>query len=344
MRRMIGWVLVVILLLGCGAYRRPLFICTQEPVCTVDIDAESYSFLKYGQDTGMIIPGLCQNFVPQGIAYWSQKNWILISGYFSPVSESIGSAVLAVDLKTGDMTGEYTLSDRQGRAYNGHFSGLAVTETDLYITGHYSLYRIPLREFTRVGCKGTLKVAQQLPVSTAAASCAYTDGVLWVGEHYHARAYPLRGEHVMRSNDGQTYYAWLLGYRITKEGRLKPCAVYSIPDRIQGVTLLNDGRVVLSQSYGRTNASQILICSDPRVGKPDAYVEVEGYTVPLWFLDNANGMRSLEAPPMAEGCCNVNGEVYLIFESGAYYYRAFMPENPALHPTDRIWKLDLINN
>lgn len=338
------WIFAALFLLGCGLPQPDLFVCTQEQVCESEIGDGFYSFLEHGQDTGMIVPGLRQNFVPQGLAHWAARNWLMISGYFSPEIENITSAILAVDLKTGDMAGEYTLINENAEPYNGHFSGLAVTDKDLYVTGPYCLYRIPLEEFSRVGRKGDLRVKEELPVSAAAASCAYADGVLWVGEHYHAKAHPLKGEHVMRNNDGQVYYAWLIGYRITKKGELRPCAVYSIPDRIQGVALLDDGRIVLSQSYGRTNPSQLLICRDPSMGKPDAYVEVEGQSVPLWFLDKVNGMYSLEAPPMAEGCCNVDGDVYLIFESGAYYYRAFMPENPALHPTDRIWKLDLANH
>lgn len=339
--RMLAILILVLFLTGCDAAPFDLFVCTQETVCQTAIDRSLYSFLEHGQDTGIVVPGLQQNFVPQGIAYWPDRNCFLLSGYFAPVSQQLSSVVLAVDRKSGTMVGEYTLETEEGRAYIGHFSGLAVGERDLFVTGSYCLYRIPLREFTRVGRKGSLQVAQELPVSTAAASCVYANGILWVGEHYHAKAYPLKGEHVMRGNDGQIYSAWLIGYRITKQGELAPCAVYSIPDRIQGVAVSEDGKVVLSQSYGRTNPSAILIFQNPRVRQPDAWVQADGVQVPLWFLDSINGVEDLAAPPMAEGCCYVDGCVYVIFESAAYYYRAFMPENPSLHPIDRIWKLDI---
>ena len=338
---MFAILILVLFLVGCDATPFDLFVCTQEAVCQTAIDRSLYVFLEHGQDTGIVVPGLRQNFVPQGIAYWPERNWFLLSGYFAPVSQQLSSVILAVDGRTGKMTGEYTLQDLDGKTYNGHFSGVTVGESDLFVTGSYCLYRIPLGEFARVGRKGSLQVSQELSVSTAAASCVYANGILWVGEHYHAKAYPLKGEHVMRGNDGQIYSAWLIGYQITKQGELTPCAVYSIPDRIQGVAVSEDGKVVLSQSYGRTNPSAILIYQNPHIRQPDAWVQADGLQVPLWFLDSTNGVESMDAPPMAEGCCYVDGFVYVIFESAAYFYRAFMPENPSLHPIDSIWKLEI---
>jgi len=320
------------------------FSYTQEAVCTGTIDRENYGFFDCAADTGIVIPGLRQNFIPQGIAFWNKRNWLLISGYFMPASGSSAAAVLAVDLCSGKLAGEYTLVDGLGREYGGHFSGIAVTDTDLYVTGSYCLYRVPLMELLRAGKQGALSVAQELPVSAAPSSCNYSDGILWLCEHYQPRTFPLKGDHVSVCNDGNTHHAWMVGYKITHKGTLKPYCVFSVPDRIQGITVLADGSILLSQSYGRRNPSRLLVCRDPRQNTPDVYVDLEGHTVPLWYLDSANGMQSVCAPPMAEGCCAVEDRVYLIFESGAYYYRAYAPDNPAVDPTDKIWMLTLLEN
>lgn len=317
------------------------FSCTQEAVCSGRIDRDAYGFFDLAADTGIIVPGLRQNFVPQGIAYWEGKNWLMLSGYFMPLSRSFASAVLAVDLETGNLAGEYTLADAMGREYGGHFSGVAVTKTDLYVTGPYCLYRVPLMEIVRTGKQGVLQVAQKLPVSVAAGSCNYSDNTLWVGEYYESRAYPLKGDHLIECNDGTIHHAWMVGYRITGSGGLKPYCVFSVPDKIQGITVLADGSILLSQSYGRTNPSSLLLCQDPRRDTPDKSIELEGYTVPLWCLDSVNGMESICAPPMAEGCCAAGDKVFLIYESAAYYYRAFAPDNTAVDPTDKIWMLTM---
>lgn len=342
MKRMVAFFLVpvaafLVSCAGAGSSEVPaLFCCTQETVCSAVIDREAYDFFENGYDSGMIVPGLLQNFVPQGIACWEAKSWLMISGYFMPASGA-SAAVLAVDMKTGLLAGEYTLVDESGREYGGHFSGVAVTETDMYVTGPNCLYRVPLQQIARAGRKGALAVLQELPVSADPGSCNYSDEILWVCEHYQSQAYPLKGEHVTVCGDGQIYYAWMIGYKMTHRGTLKPYCVFSVPDRIQGITVLADGRIFLSQSYGRNNPSSLLLCQDPRQRTPDAYVNLEGRKVPLWHLDSKNGMQSISAPPMSEGCCAVAGEVYLVYESAAYYYRAFAPKNSAADPTDKIW-------
>lgn len=333
--------LTVLLYCGCSGIgnigQTQMFYCTQDGVCDERIDPDKYAFFHYAADSGIVIPGLRQNFVPQGIGYWEEKDWLMLSGYFIPVSGTSAASLLAVDRKTGQLAGEYTLVDRSGREFGGHFSGIAVTASDLYVTGPYCLYRVPLRNVYQAGNQGALTVAQKIPLSVAADSCNYSRETLWVCEYYQPQAYPLKGEHMTVCNSGETHYAWMAGYHISPQGELKPKCVLTVPDRVQGITVLPDGRVLLSQSYGRRNASRLLLCQDPRRNAADQYVELDGTRVPLWHLDSANGVEYISAPPMAEGCCAVGDVVYLIFESAAYYYRAFTPENPALDPTDKIW-------
>lgn len=342
MRRMVFLLFCLVLVLGgCEKSGDVVFTCTQQAVCDKPIAAGTYSFLDHAENTGIVVPGLRQNFIPQGITHWEERNWLLISGYFLPVTEGMNSAILAVALPSGRLVGEYSLKNKDGRAYNGHFSGLAVAEKDLYVTGPNCLYRIPLREFSKAGQKGALTVAQEIPVQVAAAGCAYSDGILWVSEYYQKDNFPLTGEHVTLCGDGTTHYAWMMGYRIVDREKLEPCFVISIPDRVQGVAFLPDGKLVLSQSYGRKNPSKIFLFQDPRNGSADGWVSVAGRNLPLWYLDSTSGLQTMDAPPMAEGCCEDGDAVYFIFESAAYFYRGMAKENTSLHPTDRIWKLNI---
>lgn len=308
--------------------------CTQEIVCRSKKDKERYSFYKYAKDSGIIVPGLRQNFVPQGIACWEEQNRFFISGYFMPQAGGWTSALLAVDGKTGNLVGEYRLIGEGGGECGGHFSGVAISNTDLYVTGDRCLYRVPLTAFLGVSNSCSVAVAQTISLEVVPGSCNYSVGTLWVCEHFRSGNHPRRVGSTAAGVDG----GWMIGYKICSDGTLEPDCVFVVPDKIQGITVLDDGRVVLSQSYGRKTPSQIFVFQDPRQHDSDGFVSVAGRTVPLWQLKKRGEAQMLSAPPMAEGCCTMGEEVYVVFESAAYYYRAYSPGNTAVDPTDKIWR------
>jgi hypothetical protein len=180
-------------------------------------------------------------------------------------------------------------------------------------------------------------VESWIPLAVDGGTCSYANDRLWVSEHYEPKDYPLRGEHTVTAGDGTVRHAWMVGYRVDGECVVPQC-VFAVPDRVQGVAVLNDGRVVLSCSYGRTNPSEILICKDPTEQVPLCWVTMDGQSIPLWCLDEKAVLQRVAAPPMSEGCCVVDDSVYILFESGAYYYREFTPGNTAVDPTDKIWR------
>lgn len=340
---MIGFLLAaVFFFFGCsgeaGRASDQVLSYTQDAVCTNSIDEAVYDIFTLSPEMEYIIPGLRQNFVPQGIGFWKERDVLLISGYFKPVENAAG-IILAVSSVSGELVGEYQLLKENGTAVTGHFAGLAITGTDLFVTGDGCLYRIALKDIT--GAKKSLQVRQTIPVSVETAACNFSDGILWICEHYRRGDAPLRKPQTMISNDGEEYHAWMVGYQITAMGRLRPYCVFAVPDCIQGITVTDGGTVVLTQSYGRANGSKLFLCRDPRESTPDGYVTMGQFQVPLWYLDGENGWEVYDAPPMAEGCCAHGGKLYLLFESAAYYYRAFDPANIARDPTDRIWKMDI---
>ena len=332
MRRM-SFLLAILLSISLSGCTERAVFCTQERVCKEGSIPDSYELLFYGRDTGFVIPGLKQNFVPQGLAVWQEANTLLLSGYFMPLSGSVSSVLLALDGTNGKLVGEYTLIDSVGRNIGGHFSGVAVTERDLIVTGDHCLYRIPL------ACLGkgrtTLKVEQIIPLEISSDSCGFGRGELWVCEYYQQNRFPLQEEHVVFCGDGTEHHAWMVCYAF--EDGLEAKCVFSIPDKIQGVAVLKDGALLLSQSYGRKNASSLLVYDDPRSQPPDSYVMLADRMLPMWNLDKEHLRQNISAPPMTEGCCGSKDGVYLIFESAAYYYRSFNADNRSIHPTDTIW-------
>ena len=313
------------------------FSYTQERVCEdySPLVMISYaSFFASASDTGITMPALNQNFVPQGIDYWEKADVFLISGYFNPSSTS--SVILAVRKSDGKYVGEWSLKNKSGSWHTAHDGGIAVTETDIYLANSSKLFRIPLSQIVQTGNHGTLKIEQEISVPVRASYCNYSCGYLWVGEFsiYGNSSYTITG-HEFGEN-----YAWTVGYRLGSDGRpeSKPSVVISTPERIQGFCMLDDGRLFMTRSYGRTSDSYFYITTEkPLTRAADGSVTISGKSVPLYEVNQNVNCRSVKVVPMAEGCTCIGNTAYVIFESAAYYYRAATPTSVSKNPTDRIW-------
>jgi hypothetical protein len=315
------------------------FSYTSERVCSdygsSVLNSSAYSaFFASTSDSGITIPALAQNFVPQGIDYWDEAGVFLISGYFNPASSS-SSVLLAVEKDTGKYVGEWSLKNTDGSAHTAHDGGVAVTEKDIYLSNGSKLFRISLDQLKKTGNHGTLKIEQAISVPVKASYCNYSGGYLWVGE------FSLQGNasYTITGHEYAGNYAWTAGYRLGADGRPEssPAVIISTPERIQGFCMFDDGRIFMTRSYGRTNDSYFYITKTALLSSdPDASVTVGGKNVPLYLVAPEENCTSVRGVPMAEGCTALGGKAYVIYESGAYYYRA-ASSSVSKNPTDRIW-------
>lgn len=318
---------------------------TQESVCdqlTFENTGERYPrFFEQASSTGIIMPGLNQNFVPQGIDFWDEANRFLISGYFNPNDEGYPSVLLALDSQTGEFLGEFWLKNVDGSDHSQHDGGVAVTGKDLYLSNGSKLFRISLDQIENTEPGGTLQIEEEIPVPVKASYCNYSYGAVWVGEFSikDDPTYDISG-HEFEENE-----AWTVGYRLKSDGSLEdlPFCVISTPDKIQGFSVSESGNVFMTMSYGRKNDSYLLVSPESFTAYfPAGTVEIEGNQVPLYYIFDYFYFSSdnLRAIPMAEGVTFVGNDAYIIFESGAYYYRDYSSKK-AKYPTDTIWKYSL---
>ena len=295
-------------------------------------DAAYDRFYQSGE-LSVLIPGLAEGIVPQGISYMPEENWLLFAGYRA---DKENSALIAVDLATGEVVKEAILHYANGSDYNGHAGGVCVTEQDIYLSNAHMLYRIPLSDFRALPASGSCRFVQEIPVPVNASFCCYSEGVLWVGEFQYTGDYPTDASHRVRSADG-LQRAWTCGY-VMKEGQdfSLPDYVLSTTERIQGITTVN-GIIYLSQSYGRRANSMIYRYENVLERPADGTVELEGGQAPLWILDSKVRQAALICPPMTECLCTVDGKVLVLFESAAQTYMD--PSNPSVNPMDRVFRL-----
>lgn len=329
---------------------------TQAPVVTDDTNADgtaaSDAYKKAYPDymanaaPDVVLPGLTdgENLVPQGIAYWAEKNWLLVSYYVDKYdSANAGAAVIAaLDLNTNQTVGVYKFTKADGSAFTAHMGGIAVGTYNLYYTdGHHGIGYIPLTELTAETKTISISVGESVSIASInnGAETSYlsmSNGLLWTGNFYNKDYSKVPGK----------YLSMMYGYEISgtdsasefaslKAIAEKPTYVVAAPDsvdQIQGVAYRN-GQIILSRSYGRKNASYLTIYSCTL----DKSSTVDNPTV---LSDKIKEVKSL---PMSEGITLAGTNMlYNLFESGAAYYREGKDgKGKGSNPTDQVWKVDV---
>lgn len=298
-----------------------------------------------------LVPGLTEGIVPQGMDVWEEKDLLLISGYFEDatnVSGSSSSMIVAINLKTGKLAGKYCLENVDGTVHKGHVGGLAVTEKNIFLTTS-KMYRIPVSQIEALGKSGTLKIVEEIKVPVKADFCNYSDGILWTGDFYlDAEGHRTPEWRHMTNTVGSRHCAWAVGYKVKdtesefssenwNESTMDyatPDYVLSITERIQGFTFVGD-QIVLSQSYGRYNNSNMIVYNNALKTEQDTSVTLNGKSVPVWFLDDGVYKQNYTLMPMSEGVTSYNGKLLIVFETGTKKY------HNATCPTDQVWSMTL---
>lgn len=315
---------------------------------TAASDAYKKAYPEYMANAApdVVLPGLTdgENLVPQGIAYWAEKNWLLVSYYVDKYdSANAGAAVIAaLDLNTNQTVGVYKFTKADGSAFTAHMGGIAVGTYNLYYTdGHHGIGYIPLTELTAETKTISISVGESVSIASInnGAETSYlsmSNGLLWTGNFYNKDYSKVPGK----------YLSMMYGYEISgtdsasefaslKAIAADPTYVVAAPDsvdQIQGVAYRN-GQIILSRSYGRKNASYLTIYSCTL----DKNSTVDNPTV---LSDKIKEVKSL---PMSEGITLAGTNMlYNLFESGAAYYREGKDgKAKGSNPTDQVWKVDV---
>lgn len=294
-----------------------------------------------------VIPGLKQVLTPQGIAVCPTTGRTYISAYSV---DGIPSAVMVTEAGTNELVAEYHLYNADGSPMGSHVGGVAVTETHLYVSdkmdsdGSYCVAAIPLEQLPKEGSHD-ITVTETVVMAMSPSMMNYSGGYLWVGNFYHPNAdYVLSPNmpYTTTADDGSEYGCYILGFDMSQgHSRLlsgepypMPDLILAAPDRIQGITLAGDDKVVLSQSYGRANDAALLIYNLDTSAEPDLELTLNGQNIPAYLLDGHRLVRSINSIPMTEGLSTApDGRVLVLYESGAIRYE------DGKHRTSYVWAL-----
>ena len=275
---------------------------------------------------GFRIPGLEENFVPQGLHYDAERNHFLVGGY---CSDHTASPVYIVRGEDGALQKTVRLSKTDGQAFCGHASGVAVAGDYMYVAGgdDRCLYVWSYADFLSVEDGGSISCLGVF--STRVSDTDFVDvsfvtvsgDRLFLGEFYDDPLYPTLDSHKMTTSVGDYHQAIALEYRLSDDGVFgidqEPVAAYSLPDCVQGLAMEGD-TLYLSISYG-LSFSRIL---EYRYGELSAQGEISllGRSLPLYAMDSAALRYTYEMPPMSEEIVMLDGRLYVMCESASNKY------------------------
>ena len=100
------------------------------------------------EPTNFVIPGLAQSndYTPQGMTYWEEKEWILISAYDASGGGK-HSVIYAIDAVTTDFVALFKILNADGSVNTSHGGGIAASTYNFYYADTASkISYIPLSE------------------------------------------------------------------------------------------------------------------------------------------------------------------------------------------------------
>ena len=267
------------------------------------------------------IPALDKGFVPQGLDYDPETDTYIHSGYNGEKAE--------LYLVTGKTTKAIVLLTPDGEQAKGHAGGVTRAGDYLYISdnekegdgklGYLRVYRFSDIWNTKDG--DSVKAIGHFEVDTSASFCFSDDDYIYVGEFYRPEAYETKKEHYFTTPAGDENKAILSAFPLSEDGSIaegtKPEFCVSITSQVQGFAVTEDGKVMLSRSWGLTPSYMEFHEGWKDSGKTINTMDVD---VPLYYLDSTTRTENMKMPCFSEGLTFVDGKVAVSFESACNKY------------------------
>ncbi|MDT0635611.1 hypothetical protein [Spectribacter hydrogenoxidans] len=304
-----------------------------------------------------VVPGLHENFVPQGIDFLDEHpGEVVLSGYFCkrfsrfpqsfvPRCVQKRSALYLVDATAGRALRLALLSERDGTPMRRHAGGVASLYGHLWLPDNFVIFRFDLNALRDAEEPViTMTPDNDRPIAVDASGdfiSAFEDS-LWVGNFQRAdRGRPLP-PHYLSPLSGTA--GWTAGYRMDPQtlrpvsreryevsfaGQryevLRPDAALHHRNKAQGMGFIDARNVVLSASYGPSNSRlsfHALECDPFRAEECGIPVTLpDDSTLHVQALAEQSLSTALAAPPGAEGVAFDGERLTVVFEGGAMPYR-----------------------
>ncbi|MBO5223195.1 MAG: hypothetical protein J6C23_01620 [Clostridia bacterium] len=276
-----------------------------------------------------VIPGLNDNFVPQGFCYDEKETQYLVSGYDSTGKAS--SIYVVNDEKDEEKvpTKRVALAKKNGDVFDGHAGGVAINGDFVYLANGQRIYVFSYDEIKSAQNGATVKYLGYKKIQSenedgdaVSASFVHTyNGKLYVGEFHDGGKYKADPSHKVVTKAGDTRNALMLEYELDDSApygiAIAPTRVFAIPNKVQGVCVDGD-TIYCSTSYGL--AFSEIYRYDLSKAANEGVKAVVGYDVPLYSLDRTSHVKTYTTAPMAEELVYKDGKLYIMSEFACNKY------------------------
>ena len=245
------------------------------------------------------------NQCPQGICFTDE--YVLITSYSA--NEDCLGCLYIFDKEDGDYLAT------MGLKKESHLGGIAFDGENVWVchSDNNTLEKIPYEFIREIVSKEPTEVVDcsenitAYPVNNKPSCINYYNGVLLV------------------ATQTNFWNSKLNTYRY-EEDMLVEEASYTIPSKVQGVAIDDDGHVLLSTSLGRTNSSYLKVYS----------------TLTDMSHKPSDPILNVEMPPCSEEIAIEDGNVYVLFESAGYkYYEGLDGNGTSTSPLEKILTIKL---
>lgn len=268
-----------------------------------------------------IIPGLSENFTPQGFDYLPEKDIYIMSGY---MSDGTTSRIYVVD-QTYTASDAIRIKNQDGSDHLSHSYGISFYPgTDhVYLAGYGAIHRLSLTDL--LDGDGEVTILADLKVLMQPAYCTVRGNSIYVGSFYYPKEYetPMGDRYITPAGDQN--YALMAVYTLdpTSGDLLTGThdALYSTCGMVQGMALADDDTLIFSTSWGLGTSH--LYCYDLTAVDPSQageYTMPDGTKTPILFLDSSCCYADIAAPSMSEELAVKDGRVFIMNEAACNKY------------------------
>lgn len=264
-------------------------------------------------ESEFMIPGLSDNWVPQGFDYMEDIDTYLMCGYMSDDTPS------RVYIRDGAGKTRYVnLLYNDGTPYLKHAGGICHNGEFVYIAGDDGVDVFSLEDILS---KQEAKKLGKIVLGHDMAYCSFYNGYLLAGNFYHEKTYETPAHHRITTPAGDSNTALITIFKADDSAEFGidpvPVAAVSTPGKVQGICFTSDAEIVLSTSYSVPSSHLYYHRIDTsRQGS----VQACGTEVPLFYLDSATLTDTVTLPPMAEELVCRDGRVLILCESACNKY------------------------
>lgn len=293
------------------------------------------------------IPGIHEGFVCQDLDHYEEGDCWFFSGY----AASDGPSPLYRRAADGTAT-EFFAQLPDGSPYTDHGSAITTSADYAFLAceGGYLVFNA--LDLASASSGEAVRAIDRIDLEITPAFMNIESDTLFVGTFHLLPNYAAPDHHHLISPDGSENAGLMLAYPAVDSARSSSsseqarygfqetaAAVYSLPDKVQGMCVLPDGQIVLSTSYGfaashlltyRVDGADLFAAAraasiSPEGGQTQAdevtyAFFVDGQWTPLVYLDSTNLVSDVVAPPMTEGIEFDAGRVYISEESASNKY------------------------